>query len=299
MSLASLLVAAGGAGSGRLGDVGALWRYPFMRHAVVAGTAVAVMCGVVGWFAVLRREAYAAHSLAMVAFPGATTAAFLGLAPVVGYLGGGVAGAVAIAWLGRGNEGRAGHRHSAAVGSVQAAALALGLLVASRYRGFLTDVTAFLFGSFLGVTSAQAVALVALAVVSVAGVVAAGRPLLFATVEPAVAAGSGVPTGALSGGFLVLVAVAVAGASQFTGVLLVFSLLVAPAAAAQALTARPAASLGLAVALAVASTWVGVWAAFVTDRPVGFWITGIGFVTYLGARATRAAVDRAGRGGRA
>jgi zinc/manganese transport system permease protein len=266
-----------------------------MRNAFVAGGAVAVMCGVVGWFVVLRREAYAAHSLAMVAFPGATAAAYLGMAPLVGYFTGGVVGALAMTWLGRtGARGQA-RRHSAAVGSVQAAALAVGLLFASLYHGFLTNVTAFLFGSFLGVSSAQATVLVALAALSLVVMAVVGRPLFFATVDPAVAAAAGVPVGLLGGGFLVLLAVAVAEASQFTGVLLVFSLLVAPAATAQALSTRPAVSLVLAVNIAVASAWVGLGAAYFTDRPVGFWITSIGFVTYVAARTARAALERLGK----
>jgi zinc/manganese transport system permease protein len=289
------LLAIAGATWNPVHDVELLWRYPFMRHAFVAGTAVAVMCGVVGWFVVLRREAYAAHSLAMVAFPGATAAAYLGLAPVLGYFAGGAVGALVVAGLDRGSEGEVRRRHSAVVGSVQAAALGLGLLFASLYRGFLANVTAFLFGSFLGVTAGQAAALVAVATVVVVVVAAVSRPLLFATVDGSVAAAAGLPVGVLGAGFLLLLALAVAGASQFTGVLLVFSLLVAPAASAQAISARPPVSLALAVALAVASTWVGLAAAFFSDRPVGFWITTIGFVVYVLARAGVAVVAARGR----
>jgi zinc/manganese transport system permease protein len=286
----------GGATWNPVHDLSVLWRYPFMRHAFVAGTAVAVMCGVVGWFVVLRREAYAAHSLAMVAFPGATGAAFLGLAPVAGYFAASGAGAVALWWFGRAGGGESVPRHSAAIGSVQAVALGLGLLFATLYAGFLSNVTTFLFGSFLGVTAMQAALLVVVAVGAVGAVVALGRPLLFASVEPAVATAAGVPIRPLGAGFLLLLAVAVAGASQFTGVLLVFALLVAPAAAAQALSTRPVVSMGLAVLFAIASTWAGLAAAFFSDRPVGFWITTLGFVFYVAAQLFRVAAER--RGGR-
>jgi len=267
-----------------------LWRYPFMRHALVAGTAVAVMGALVGWFVVLRQEAYAAHSLAMVAFPGATAAAYLGIAPLVGYFGFAVAGAGAIAALAPGPVSGSFRGHSASVGSVQAAALALGLLFASLYRGFLANVTSFLFGSFLGISSTEATLLVIVAGATVVVLAALGRPLLFASVEPAVAGGAGVPVRRVGVGFLVLVAVAVAAASQFTGVLLVFSLLITPPAIAQAVTARPFRSLVLSVAVGVAVVWAGLGAAFYTDRPAGFWITTVGFATYVVVRAGGAVV---------
>ena len=266
-------------------DVSVMWRYPFMRHALVAGTAVAVMGGVVGWFVVLRREAYAAHSLAMVAFPGATAAAYLGLAPVLGYFGLAVAGAIAIAALGPATRPGRYRGHSAVVGSVQAAALAVGLLFASLYEGSLANVTSFLFGSFLGISRTEAIALVVVAAAAVLALGWLGRPLLFASVEPTAASGSGIPVRALSAAFLVLVGVAVAAASQFTGVLLVFSLMVTPAAVAQVLTVRPSLSLTLSVVMAVAVVWGGLAAAFFTDRPAGFWITSIGFGAYVIVRA--------------
>jgi zinc/manganese transport system permease protein len=267
-------------------DLQVLWSYPFMRHALVAGTAVAVMGAVVGWFVVMRKEAYATHSLAMVAFPGATAAALAGLAPVAGYFAAAVLGAGAMAALDTGAGAAPGphRRHSAVVGTVQAAALALGLLFASLYRGFLANVTSFLFGSFLGISATEATVLVVVAVAVLAAVAFLGRPLLFASVDPAVAAGAGLPVRALGAAFLVLVAVAVAGASQFTGVLLVFSLVITPPATAQVLTARPGRSVAASVAIGVTIVWAGLGAAFFTDRPAGFWITTIGFAGYLAAR---------------
>jgi len=268
-----------------LHDVSVLWRYPFMRHALVAGTAVAVMGALVGWFVVLRQEAYAAHSLAMVAFPGATAAAYLGVAPLIGYFGFAVAGAAAIAALAPGPTSGSYRGHSATVGSVQAAALALGLLFASLYRGFLANVTSFLFGSFLGISATEATLLVVVAGVTVLALAVLGRPLLFASVEPAVAGGAGVPVRGVGVGFLVLLAVAVAAASQFTGVLLVFSLLITPPAIAQAVTVRPVRSMMLSVVVGIVVVWVGLGAAFYTDRPAGFWITTTGFAMYVVVRA--------------
>jgi len=280
-------------------DLAAPWRYPFMRHALVAGTAVAVMSALVGWFVVVRQEAYAAHSLAMVAFPGATVAASLSIAPIVGYFGFAVAGAGVIAALGSGPPSRAHHGHSAAVATVQAAALALGLLIASLYQGFLANTTSFLFGSFLGISATEASLLVVVAAIVVGALAAMGRRLLFASVEPAAAGGAGVPVGTVRVAFLVLVAVAVAAASQFTGVLLVFALLVTPPAIAQAVTCRPGASLALGVVVGVALVWAGLGAAFYTDRPAGFWIASLGFAAYVavrGAGALRGVASRRRRG---
>jgi zinc/manganese transport system permease protein len=278
-------------------DVEVLWQYPFMRHALLAGTAVAVMSACVGWFVVLRHQAYAAHSLAMVAFPGATGAALLGLPAVPGYLLATAVGATVMALLeGRSRQGLGRFRsESAVIGSVQAVALGLGLLFASLYGGFLADVPSFLFGSFLGVSAGETTVVAVVSLATLTLLALGGRPLLFATVDPGVAAAAGVPVGGLSAAFLALVGLAVAGASQFTGVLLVFALLVTPAATAQVVTARPGRSLATAVILGVAVVWAGLATAFFADGPVGFWFTTLGFGAYLVARAGRAAAGTARR----
>jgi zinc/manganese transport system permease protein len=270
------------------------WRtvtqFAFMRHAFVAGAAIAVMCAVVGWFVVLRQQAYTTHTLAMVAFPGATAAAYFGFAPILGYVAFTVAGALGIATLAPTEETSWGH--SAAVGSVQAAALALGVLFLSRYHGFLANATSFLFGTFLGITRGQTYVLVAIALLAVGAVAVLGRPLLFTSLDPRVAAASGLPVRAINVMFVLVVGLAVAEASQFTGVLLVFALIVAPASTAQQLTARPSASLSLAIILALVYTWGGLVAAYYTNRPVGFWVTAIAFVSFLAAQLFMAAEAR-------
>ena len=272
-------------------DVDVLLRYPFMRNAFLAGAVAALMCGAIGWFAVLRGETYAAHTLATVAFPGAGGAVYLGFAPLVGYFGFAVAGAGLIAWLSPGGPGRA-ERHSAAVGAVQAMALALGFWFVSLYRGFLSSLSGFLFGSFLGVTRDDVAVLALTAAVALAVLAFIGRPLLFASVDPRVAEAAGVPVRALSFAYLVLLGCAVAEASQFTGVLLVLALVVVPAATASVLTARPSTGLALSVAFALAAVWAGLAAAFFTDRPVGFWVTTVGFAGYVLARGFAALQGR-------
>jgi len=275
-------------------DLHQLLQYPFMRNAFVAGAVAAVMCGAIGWFAVLRGETYAAHTLATAAFPGASGAVYLGLAPLVGYFGFAVVGAGLIAWLSPLGPGRR-ERHSAAVGAVQAVALALGFWFVSLYRGFLTSLSGFLFGSFLGVTRDDVVVLTLTAVLALGLLAVLGRPLLFASVDPVVAEAAGVPVRTVSLLYLLLLGAAVAEASQFTGVLLVLALLVVPAATASAVTARPPLGLALSVGLAVVTVWGGLAAAYFSNRPVGFWVTSIGFAGYVLARAAAAAGGRPGR----
>ena len=275
-------------------DLHLLLQYPFMRNAFVAGAVAALMCGAVGWFAVLRGETYAAHTLATVAFPGAGGAVYLGFAPLLGYFGFAVAGAGLIAWLSPPGSGQ-GERHSATVGAVQAMALALGFWFVSLYRGFLSGLSGFLFGSFLGVTRDDVIVLGLTAIVALALLAALGRPLLFASVDPRVAEAAGVPVRAVSLLFLILLGCAVAEASQFTGVLLVLALIVVPAATASAVTARPALGLALSVGLALGTVWAGLAAAYFTNRPVGFWVTSVGFAGYVLARAAAAARNRSGR----
>jgi zinc/manganese transport system permease protein len=272
-------------------DVDQLLVYPFMVHALEAGTIVAVLAGVVGWFMVLRQQAFAGHTLSVIAFPGAAGASLAGAPALVGYLGACTAGGLALSFVSlRGDRSRAGE--SAAIGSLQALALGLGFLFVSLYHGVLSDLNALLFGTFLGITQTQVVALLAIAVVCLAAVALAARPLLFASLDPGVAEARGVRVALLSTGFLVVLGLAVAATSQITGALLVFALLVTPAAAAQLITARPVPSLALTVALALAVSWLGLAAAYYSDRPAGFTITSLAFAVYVAARLWRALARR-------
>jgi zinc/manganese transport system permease protein len=168
-------------------------------------------------------------------------------------------------------------------GIVQAFALACGLLFIALYQGFLNGATALLFGSFLGITSGQVALLAAVALGVLAVLAATGRPLLFASVDPDVAAAQGVPVAMLSVMFLVLLGMAVAETAQITGALLVFALLVMPAATARRLTSRPAAGLLLTVVTGWLVTWAGLTAAFYSPYPIGFYVTSFAFAAYLAA----------------
>jgi zinc/manganese transport system permease protein len=281
-------------------DLRQLFAYPFMVNAYRAGTIAAVTAAVVGWFMVTRRQSFVGHTLALVGFPGAAGATLLGLSPTVGYLGFCLGAAAVIAALpggGRGAVTGAGgySQESAVIGTVQAFALACGFLFVSLYKGFLNGVNALLFGSFLGITNQQVLTLLAVAAAALLVLAVIGRPLLFASVDPDVAAATGVPVRGLGVAFLAILGVAAAETSQITGSLLVFALLVMPAATAQRLTTRPARSLMLSVALALLATWAGLAAAYWSPYPIGFWLTTLAFAIYLAAVAGRGLASRSRR----
>jgi zinc/manganese transport system permease protein len=266
-----------------LGDFEQLTEFPFMVQALEAGTIVAVMAGAIGWFMVLRRQAFAGHTLSVIAFPGAAAATLAGLPIALGYFGACGLGALSLSLVSR--PGRDGlSSESAAIGTVQAFGLGLGFLFVSLYGGQLTGLQSLLFGTFLGITAGQVLTLLWVAVAALALLAAIGRPLLFASVDGAIARAGGVPVGALALVFLLLLGLAVAATVEITGALLVFALLVTPAATAQQITARPGPGLVLSVALALAVTWLGLGIAYFSPYPVGFWVTSLSFGLYVAVR---------------
>jgi len=248
-----------------------------------AGTIVAVVCGAVGYFMVLRRQSFAGHTMAVVGFPGAAGAAWLGVSTSLGYFGCCLLAALVIGALPGGGRaaGIGSGEESAAIGVLQGFALACGFLFVSLYHGFLSGLTGLLFGSITGITDDHVLVLLVSGLVCLTALAAIGRPLLFATVDAEVARARGLPVRLLSIGFLLLLGIGVAGASQVTGSLLVFALLVAPAATALRLTARPGLGLLLSVLIAVAVTWLGEGIAFFSPYQIGFWVTTLGFGAFL------------------
>ncbi|HEV7208783.1 MAG TPA: metal ABC transporter permease [Mycobacteriales bacterium] len=264
-----------------LADLREILGFSFMVHAFLAGAAAAVLGGAVGWFMVLRRQAFAGHTLAVVSFPGAAAAGWLGLPLAVGYFGACVLAALAIGLLPPTVGGSGRSEESAVIGTVQAFLLAAGFLFVSLYRGFLGGIDALLFGSFLGISAGRVVVVAAVSVGCLLALGLIGRPLLFASVDPGVAAARGIPVRLLSALMLLVLGLAAAEISQITGALLVFALLVMPAAAAQQLTARPGPGLALAAGLGVAIVWLSLVIAYYAPYPVGFFTTSVGLVVYL------------------
>lgn len=292
MLITSAIAGASGLSANPISDYQQLTAYPFMVNALEAGTIVAAMAGVVGWFMAIRRQAFAGHTLSVMAFPGAAGALLIGLSVTAGYFL--FAGLAALVIGGASTtQSRGGRAHESAVtGAVQALGLACGFLFLSLYKGLLANYESLLFGSFLGITRGQVLALAIVAMLAIGLLGLAGRPLLFASLDEAGARSRGVPARALGICFLLLLGLAVAETAQITGALLVFALLVAPPATAQLLTARIGASLVLSVVLGLLFTWLGLALAYFYGYPVGFYITTIAFATHLAVRLSRRLTDR-------
>jgi zinc/manganese transport system permease protein len=252
----------------------------FVHTALWAGAVVAVVSGVIGVFVVTRGMSFAVHAISELGFTGAAGALVVGLDPVIGVLGGSLLVGLVLGLLSlRGRE------RDSAIGAVLAFGLGIGVLFLSLYQGYATEATNLLFGSIVGVSDSQLLTLAIVAAIVLVGVAVLYRPLLFSSVDPEIAAARGVPLRALSVGIFLLLALTTAEAIQVVGVLLVLTLVITPAAAAQYLTRRPGFAVLLSVAIALVSTEGGILLSLLKPWPTSFFITTISFTAYLGARA--------------
>ncbi|MGH2460045.1 MAG: metal ABC transporter permease [Chloroflexota bacterium] len=254
-------------------------QYDFMQNAYAAGTIVAIVCAVVGFFVVLRGLTFAAEAFSHIGFAGATGAILLGVDPLFGLLAFTILSGLTMGMLGERLRGR-----DVAIGVVLAFGLGLGALFLSLYTRYATQAYSILFGTILGVSARDVLISLALGLLVLAVVTFLYRPLIFASIDPEVAAARGVPVEALSIAFLFVLAIAVSEAVQVVGVLLVFTLLVAPAATASHLTHRPSSAIAVGLGLALAETWIGITLAYYSRFPVSFYISALGFALYLLAR---------------
>ena len=257
-------------------DLQDMLQYDFMRHAFMAGTIVAIVAGVVGYFVVLRRSSFATHALSHAGFAGAAGAALFGLNPLVGLLGFTCGGGVAMALLGRNVEGR-----DVQIGTVLAFLLGLGVFFISLYKGYATAAYSILFGEILGISNADVMATFIAGVLVLCVIAAIYRPLLFASLDEDVAEARGVPVLALGTIFMLVIAVTTSISVQVVGVLLIFALMVTPAAIAGRLTRRPAQGVAVSVIVALVVTWFGLFLSYYLPYPVSFFITTSVFILYL------------------
>lgn len=262
-------------------DVQDMLALDFMRDAFVTGACIALAAGLVGYLVVLRNEVFTADALGHAAFTGSLGGLLAGLNLLVGVFGTCIGVALAIGTLGGRGRGR-----DVAIGTVFAWVLGIGVLFLSLYTTSKSAASgtvgvSVLFGSILGLQPVQVVvaSLTGLATCVITLLVA--RPLLFLSVDPDVAEARGVPVRILTALFLVLIAVTVAESVQAVGALLIFALMVTPAAVAQNLSARPWLGMALAAGLAVAVVWAGLVLSFYVALPVSFFITALAFGTYL------------------
>ena len=253
---------------------------PFAQHALLAAALVAVSCGLIGPFVVTRGMSFAVHGTAELAFTGAAAGLIVADNPVAGALAGSLVVAALITTLGA----RPRERDSA-IGTILAFGMGIGVLLLGFYQGFATAATNILFGNIFGVSGSQLLILVAIGVVVVAVMAIWYRPLLFASIDPKAAEARGVPVRRLGLMFLVVLALTVTGAAQVVGTLLVLSLAITPAAAAQRLSASPLVVAALSVIFAVAAADGGLLASFgASDIKASVFITSVSFAIYLAAR---------------
>ncbi len=250
--------------------------YDFMQNAFAAASIVAIVAGLVGYFLVLRGQTFAGHALAHVGFTGATGAVLIGIPPLWGLILMTVAGGVGMGLMGERLTNR-----DVAIGVVLAFSLGLGLLFLHFFTAYATQATAILFGNVLAVDVETVWILLGLGLLSLAALAVISRPLLFASLQPELAEAKGVSLRLYSVLFLAIVALATAECAQIVGVLLVFALMVGPAAAAQRLATSIGWSLALSAALALAKSWLGLTLAFYTDWPTSFWISALSATVYL------------------
>jgi len=264
---------------------------PFVQHAYIAGSAVAVACGLLGYFLVLRAQVFTADALSHVAFTGALAALAFGVDVRLGLLTVTVAVAVLMGLLGP--RGRA---DDVVIGGVFAWVLGLGVLFLSLYTTHRSGGNGaaginVLFGSIFGLSAGRSWLTVAITGGVTLVLLAGWRPLLFATIDDGVAAARGVPVRLVGVGFLALTGVTAAEATQVVGALLLLGLLAAPAGAAVQLTTTPGRGAAVATVLALVSVWAGLAFSYAVPRvPPSFGIIAVATVGYAAALVWRRAI---------
>jgi len=246
----------------------------FMVDTWLAASMVAVVAGVVGFFAVLRGSAFVAHAVPQGAFAGAAGAALIGANPVLGLGVFSAAGALGIGWLGRRG------RHDVATALALVVLLGLGALFLGMSVEYTPEVYSLLFGEVFGVSAAELGPMAVLGVLCLAAVALLYRPLLFSSVLPETAEARGLRPQLLETGFLVVVAAATSMTVPVVGAFLMFSLMIAPAGTARSLTDRPLPAMALSVAVALATVWAAVAASYETQWPLGFFVGTGGALAY-------------------
>jgi zinc/manganese transport system permease protein len=266
---------------------------PFAQHALLAAIVVAIICGVVGPFVIMRSMAFAVHGTSELAFTGAAAGLLAGNNPLAGALCGTVLFASVIGLLGVRERER-----DSVIGVILAFGLGMGVLLLSFYHGFASEATNILFGNIFGVSIGQLVTLVLIAIGAVISMLVMYRPLLFASVDPEVAEARGVPLRLIGFLFIIILAFTVTAAAQIVGTLLVLSLAITPAAAAQRLSARPVVVSLLSIVFALVASVGGLLASLASGnvKPSVF-ITSISFGIYVIARlaSKRTSIDGNGQ----
>lgn len=266
---------------------------PFIQHALLAGTSIALLSGLVGYFVVLRGQVFASDALSHVAYAGALAALAAGVDLRFGLFAACIAVGLVLGLLG----GR-GAADDVVIGTTFAWILGIGVFFLALYSthaatGNSAANVTVLFGSIFGISAPDAWAATWIAFASIAVLLLIARPLLFASLDAAVAAARGVPVRLLGPLFLGIVGITAAEASQAIGALLLFGLVAAPPAAAQLLTNRPWWGFVLSGLLSIIAMWTGIIVAYaVPTLPVSFDIMAAATLIYLLAAVTTALTRR-------
>ncbi len=264
----------------------------FLLNTWIVASMVAVVAGVVGFFAVLRGAAFAAHALPQGAFAGAAGASLVGVSTLAGLGLFSVLGAFGIALLSRRG------RHDVATALALVLMLGLGALFLSMSVEYAPAVYSLLFGEILGVSRSEILPTALLGLAVLGGVALLYRPLLLASVLPEVAEGRGVRSSRVELYFLVLLALATTMTVPVVGAFLMFSLMIAPAGAARCFTRTPRTALAVSVGIALATVWLAIASSYYSNWPVGFFVGVFGVASY-GAGRTWAGWRRRARPARA
>ncbi len=250
--------------------------YEFMRNAFFAGTMAALVAAIVGYFVVIRSVAFAGHALGHIGFAGAAGAGLIGLSPPIGQLL-----LTVLAAIGMGGLSNRLEKSDTVIGIVLAFALSLGVLFLYLYKAYAAQAMAILFGDVLGVSHTLLMTMLIFSILSLCALAIIARPLLFASLEPELAQAKGISLSFISILFFIITAIAITEASQIIGVLLVFTLLVGPAAAALNWARTFWSGIFLSALIAVLMVWLGITLTYITDWPAAFWISSLSLVIYL------------------
>jgi zinc/manganese transport system permease protein len=254
---------------------------PYMLNTWLAGSLIALTAGLVGFFAVLRGESFASHALPLGTFPGAAFAAWAGINAYYGLVGFALLGIIGI------NQLAKNQRNDVATALTLIFLLGLGTLFLSLSTNYAGAVFSLLFGQILGLSDTDVLITAAISTIAIAGTITLFRPLLLNSISPDLAATAQIPPNRTQFLFLTLLALTTAMALPITGALLVFSLLIGPAAAARSFTNNPLTAALTSAALSLATIWAAIALAYTTNDPIGFFVGAIAALWYGVGRVIR------------
>ncbi len=256
-----------------------LFHYPFIQNAFISGSLISIIAAVIGYFVLIRGLTFAGHALSEIGFSGAAGALIFGLDPIIGLLTFTICAGIAIGFLGKRFRER-----DLTIGIIMMFILGLGSLFITIYNGYAERAYSILFGTILGISTTDVLITALFTILVTVAIVCIFRPLLFSSFDPDVAEARGVPVQSVAIAFFIILAVTVALSVQVVGVLLIFTLLVGPAATAMRLVHEPFSAIALSIALGLLFTWLGILLAINTPIPVSFYIAALSFGVYLPVR---------------